>query len=139
MKRIQFDSYNVGDSIPNLEIPEITHMDLVRYSGASGDFNPIHTDPDFAKNVGLDETIAHGMYVMALVGRLITNWIHPKQLQSYGVKFKAMVKPSDKISCLGKIKRKKEEDGKKLITLAVQALVNEQICVSGDAVILCDE
>jgi acyl dehydratase len=52
----------------------ITRADLVRYAGASGDFNPIHWSERFARNVGLPGVIAHGMYTMALVGRAVTTW-----------------------------------------------------------------
>ena len=72
MKLICFTDYKIGDEIPGLKIATIQHADLVRYSGASGDFNPIHTDPEFAKSVGLSGTIAHGMYVMAQIGRMCT-------------------------------------------------------------------
>ena len=66
IKQIKFTDHEVGDSIPELKVGPIQHMDLVRYAGASGDFNPIHTNPEFAKKVGLGGTIVHGMYVMAL-------------------------------------------------------------------------
>ena len=55
--RIKFADYEVGSSIPELQVGPVGHMDLVRYAGASGDFNPIHVDPGFAKKVGLDGTI----------------------------------------------------------------------------------
>ena len=67
MQRIKYDDFQKGDEIPELKIGPIEHMDLVKYAGASGDFNPIHTDPVFAKDAGLDGTIAHGMYIMALI------------------------------------------------------------------------
>ena len=138
MKRINFKDYEIGDEIPALECKEIEHMDLVRYAGASGDFNPIHTDPDFAKKVGLGGSIAHGMYGMAQLGRLLTNWVHPAQLLSFGVKFKDMVRPGDSLKCTGKVKRKKEEDGQKLLILSLEAAVKDRVCISGEAKILCD-
>lgn len=136
MEKIKFDDYNQGDEIPSLEVGPIKHMDLVRYAGASGDFNPIHTDPEFAKEVGLDGTIAHGMYIMALIGRLCTNWAHPSQIKKYGVKFRGMTRPGEKVICTGKIKRKKEVEGEKLLTVAVQAANPEgEVKVSGELVV----
>lgn len=137
MERIKFDSFEKGDTIPELSSGPISHMDLVRYAGASGDFNPIHTDPEFAEKVGLGGTIAHGMFVMAQIGRLCTNWVNPAQMQSYGVKFKGMTKPGQTLKMSGKVKRK-NDDGK-LMTIAVQADTDDgTTVVAGEMVIACD-
>ena len=138
MKRIKYSDYELGDDIPELQCKRIEHMDLVRYAGASGDFNPIHTDPDFAKEVGLGGTIAHGMYGMAQLGRMLTNWVYPDQIKSFGVKFKDMIRPGDSPRCIAKIKRKKEENGQKLLILSLQTLVKDAVCISGEAEILCE-
>ena len=137
-KKISFTDYDKGDSIPELSIKPVVQMDLVRYAGASGDFNPIHTDPSFATKVGLDGTIAHGMFVMAQMGRYIGSWVHLSQLRSFGVKFRGMVRPGDQIVCSAVVRRKKEEeDGTKQITITVTASVDGEPRVSGDAVIIC--
>lgn len=136
---IAFDDYKVGDTIPVHATPRIAQMDLVRYAGASGDFNPIHTDPEYAKAAGLEKgTIVHGMYVMAQLGRLLSNWINPAKIKSFDVKFRAMVLPGEALSCEGKIKRKKEENGEKLLVVSVYAKVNDEVRVSGEALVLCD-
>jgi len=139
MKRIKFSEYEIGAKIPELRLGPVHHMDLVRYSGASGDFNPIHTDPEFAKTVGLGGTIAHGMYVMAQMGRMCSNWVSPAQIHFLGVKFKGMTKPGEQIVCTGEVKKKKEEDGKKLLTVSLQAS-NEQgeVKAAGDLIVACD-
>ena len=80
--KIEFDKIEVGHEIPSLTLPAITHANLVRYAGASGDFNPIHNDKEFAIANGLDGTIAHGMFVMALIGRACTNWADQNKLNS---------------------------------------------------------
>lgn len=139
MERIKFDAYEQGAEIPELQVGPVTHMDLVRYSGASGDFNPIHTDPDYAKEAGLPGTIAHGMYVMAQLGRVATNWAPPNQIESFGVKFKGMTLPGETVSCSGKVKRKKEADGKKLLTVALEAKGPDgKARVAGEIVVACD-
>ena len=139
MKRVKFDEYEVGATLPEHKIGPIKHMDLVRYAGASGDFNPIHTDPAFAEEVGLGGTIAHGMYIMAQVGRFSTNWVHPLQIKSFGVKFRGMSRPGETVICRGTVKRKKEVDGEKLLTIAVEA-VNEadEVKVGGELIVACD-
>jgi acyl dehydratase len=77
----------VGDQIPAQEFP-ITRADLVRYAGASGDFNPIHWNGRFAKEVGLPNVIAHGMFTMATAVRVVTDWAgDPGAVVEYGVRF----------------------------------------------------
>jgi acyl dehydratase len=76
-----------GDAIPEQDFP-VTRADLVRYAGASGDFNPIHWNERFAKDVGLPDVIAHGMFTMAVAARVITDWTgDPGALVEYGVRF----------------------------------------------------
>jgi acyl dehydratase len=78
---------NVGDQIPAQEFP-IRRGDLVRYAGASGDFNPIHWNERFAKDVGLPDVIAHGMLTMATAVRVVTDWVgDPGAVVEYGVRF----------------------------------------------------
>ena len=75
----------------------ITRADLVRYAGASGDFNPIHWSDRVATKVGLPGVIAHGMYTMALVGRAVTGWAgSPAAVVEYSVRFtRPVVVPDD--------------------------------------------
>ncbi|MFI6758703.1 MaoC family dehydratase [Micromonospora sp. NPDC050417] len=75
-----------------MELPvktfRVTRADLIRYAGASGDFNPIHWNDRFATKVGLPGVIAHGMFTMALVGRAVTEWAgSPDAVVEYGVRF----------------------------------------------------
>jgi acyl dehydratase len=66
----------------------VTRADLIRYAGASGDFNPIHWSERFATSVGLPGVIAHGMFTMALVGRAVTAWAGaPDAVVEFGVRF----------------------------------------------------
>ncbi|MEO3927547.1 MaoC family dehydratase [Plantactinospora sp. CA-294935] len=75
----------------------ITRADLIRYAGASGDFNPIHWSDRFATKVGLPGVIAHGMFTMALVGRAVTDWAgSPDAVVEYSVRFtRPVVVPDD--------------------------------------------
>jgi acyl dehydratase len=77
----------VGAVLPGQSFP-IARADLVRYAGASGDFNPIHWNERFATSVGLPNVIAHGMYTMALVVRVVTDWTgDPGAVVEYNVRF----------------------------------------------------
>jgi acyl dehydratase len=93
--------YTAGDELPPLEV-HVTRDQLVRYAGAALDFNPIHWNERFAKQVGLPDVIAHGMLTMALGGRVVTDWLgDPARLIEYGVRFtRPVVVPNDEKGAL---------------------------------------
>jgi acyl dehydratase len=96
MTLVTFDAVEVGEQLPNRSFP-ITRADLVRYAGASGDFNPIHWSARIAVGVGLPDVIAHGMFTMATAARLVTDWVgDPGAVVDYSVRFtKPVVVPDD--------------------------------------------
>lgn len=88
---VKYDEVEVGQEIPAVDY-QVRRVDLVKYAGASGDFNPIHWNERHAKAVGLPDVIAHGMYTMAQGGRFITDWVgDPGAVVDYGVRFSSMV------------------------------------------------
>ncbi len=88
-------SANAGDEIAARAIP-ISRADQVRYAGASGDFNPIHWNERYARNVGLPDVIAHGMFTMATAVRVVTDWAgDPGAVVEYGVRFTRPVVVAD--------------------------------------------
>ena len=91
-----FNELSAGQEIGSRTI-EVTRTDLVKYAGASGDFNPIHWNEKFAKEVGLPDVIAHGMFTMAEAIRVVTDWTgDPGAIVEYGVRFtKPVVVPND--------------------------------------------
>jgi acyl dehydratase len=94
--RPRWDDVEVGAVLPEQTF-EVTRRDLVRYAGASGDFNVIHWNERFARSVGLPDVIAHGMLTMAQAGRVVTDWAgDPGAVEEYGVRFtKPVVVPDD--------------------------------------------
>lgn len=94
--KISYDSVEVGTELPAQSFP-VTRATLVRYAGASGDFNPIHWNEKFAVEVGLPDVIAHGMFTMAEAIRVVTDWVgDPAAVVEYGVRFtKPVVVPND--------------------------------------------
>ncbi len=98
-----------GDEIPELKITPDKYL-TVRYAGASGDFNPIHIDEDFAKAVGLPGRILHGLWTMAQVARAATNAAGgPEKLQRLSVQFRGMGLPEVEIAVTGEVA--KVQDG----------------------------
>lgn len=94
--KISYSDVEVGTELPAQTFP-VTRDTLVRYAGASGDFNPIHWNEKFAKEVGLPDVIAHGMFTMAEAIRVVTDWTgDPGAIVEYGVRFtKPVVVPND--------------------------------------------
>ena len=93
---VSYDDVEPGYELPTRSFP-ILRADLVRYAGASGDFNPIHWNAAFAVGVGLPDVIAHGMFTMATAARLVTDWVgDPGAVVDYSVRFtKPVVVPDD--------------------------------------------
>jgi acyl dehydratase len=96
MGRPTFEAVAVGDTLTPRTFP-LTRLDLVRYAGASGDFNVIHWNQRLATSVGLPDVIAHGMLTMATAARLVTDWAgDPGAVVQYAVRFtKPVVVPDD--------------------------------------------
>jgi acyl dehydratase len=111
---VKYDDVEVGQEIPARTYP-VRRVDLVKYAGAAGDFNPIHWDEKFATSVGLPNIIAHGMFTMAEGGRFVTDWAgDPGAVVDYGVRFSSMVvvpyDDSAEIVISGKIEDKLDDN-----------------------------
>ena len=97
---VTYASVDKGTELPPRTY-QVTRLDLVKYAGASGDFNVIHWNERVARSVGLPDVIAHGMYTMAQAGRFVTEWAggDPGAVSDFGVRFSAMVPvPDDTVS-----------------------------------------
>ncbi len=89
----------VGDMREEVVIDNLTRTQLVMYAGASGDYNPVHTDEVFATKVaGYPTVFAHGMLSMGATARMLTNWVGDGRLTKYGVRFVAQVWPGDTLT-----------------------------------------
>ena len=116
-----YEDLQVGDAIPPLVKPPITHLQLVRYAGASGDFYPVHTDPKVGERIGTGGIIAPGLLIMGFVGQLLSDFVGPTALQSFAMRFTGMTYLDDVITCTGTITDKYEADGEGRIAGQVQA------------------
>jgi acyl dehydratase len=89
----------VGDAIEAVLVEDLTRTQIVQYAGASGDFNPLHTDDRYAREVaGYPGVFAHGMLTMGMTGRLLTDWAGDGRLVRYGVRFVQQVWPGDRLT-----------------------------------------
>ena len=119
--KVYYEDVQVGDAIPKLVKLPVSHLQLVRYAGASGDFNPLHTDPKFGELAGTGGIIAHGMLIMGFVGQMLSDYVGPTALRKFDVHFKGMTRIDDVITCTGTITEKHEVDNEGRITGKVRA------------------
>ena len=130
--KLYYEDVQVGDAIPKLVKSPLSHLQLVRYAGASGDFNPLHTDPKIGELVGVGGIIGHGMLTMGFVGQLLSDYVGPTALRKFGVRFKGMTRLDDVITCTGTITEKYETDAEACIAGKVQATdQNGEVKVAG--------
>ena len=116
---------NVGDTYEEQVVEDLKRTQLVQYAGASGDYNPVHTDEVFVTKVaGYPSVFAHGMLSMGMTGRMLTNYVGDGRLLSYGVRFTRQVWPGDTLTAKATVKAVREEEGGPVVDLDV-ATVNQ--------------
>lgn len=121
----------VGDSRSLVLVDDLTRTQIVQYSGASGDYNPVHTDDRFTTDIaGYPSVFAHGMLTMGMTGRVLTDWLGAEALTAYGVRFVKQVWPGDTLTATATVTEVRETDGQRLADLTVET-VNQD----GDAVL----
>jgi len=132
-----FDITNilVGHQIPETIIEPLQQQDLIKYAKASGDYNPIHLDKNFANNVGLDNVIVHGMLIMAHLGKSIANSMTTSYLKHFSVQFSSITTLGEKLICSGQVIKIEKEKEKKIISLNLKVLnLSNDIKILGKAI-----
>ncbi len=132
----------VGETLPVIGLEPVSRLDLIKYAGASGDFNPIHTIDEEAERAGLPGIIAHGMWTMGNLAKLFTPYLDEGFIETYSIRFKGMVFLGDVISLQAELKEKESDrlifevaavnqDGKRVLSgqvafsLAIQSFTNK--------------
>lgn len=126
----------VGDTHEAVVIENVQRTHIVKYAGASGDFNPLHHDDGIAQNMaGYPSVFAHGMLSMGLTGRMLTDWLGAASLKKYGVRFTKQVWPGDTLTARGEVTAVANDGGKQLVTVRVVTVnQNGESVVEGEAV-----
>ena len=119
--RVYFEDVKVGDELPPLVKGPIQQIQLTRYAGASGDFNPIHQDDEFARAAGMGGVFAHGMLSMGFVAQAVTDWAGAGRVRKIGVRFAGLVRLKDTVTCRGRVVGTSQKDGVNLVELDVWA------------------
>jgi acyl dehydratase len=129
--RVDLAEVRVGDTLP--EVSEtIERLDLVRYAGASGDFNPIHWSDEIARAVGLPGVIAHGMYSMGVATRMITGWAgDPARIRRLRVRFSNMIEPGQTLTAKGEVAE--VDGGRVLVRFHAEDSKGEKVLSKGEA------
>ena len=113
-KKLSFEQVQVGDEAPPLS-HTLTRTDLVRYAGASGDFNPMHHDEVAAKGAGQPSVFGHGMFSMGLLGTALTDYVGAGTVTNYKVRFSRQTWPGEELSTKIVVRAKRVEDGRNLV------------------------
>lgn len=130
------DRIQAGDAIPALRLPAISRTTLALFAGASGDHNPIHVDVDLAKAAGLPDVIAHGMLVMAYAGRALTTWLPQSRLRQFGVRFAAMTRVHDVLTCSGRVAERVEQGRERRVRVELSVTNQDgDVKLTGEAVV----
>lgn len=120
-RKLYFEAVHVGDELPALAKTPVDRVQLARYAGASGDFNPIHVDEVYARGIGMPSVYAPGMLVMGFLGQLVSDWARGAQLRRYSVRFVKMVWPGDTVVCKGRVTDRYGESGRYFAELELWA------------------
>ena len=131
---LEFDGVAVGDTADELR-HTLTRTDLVKYAGASGDFNPMHTDEVASRAAGLPSVFGHGMFTMGILAKAITDYVGVGNLKSYKVRFTKQTWPDEVLTTKVTVTGKREEGSEKLVDLECEVTNGDgETKVAGSAV-----
>lgn len=126
--------WSIGAEVSRLEVDPISRATLALYAGASGDHNPIHIDIDAARAAGLEDVIAHGMLVMAYLGRCLSQAVDQRRIERWSVRFTAMTRVGEAVSCRARLVEL--SDGR--ARLALTAAAAGEVKLQGEAIVRLD-
>ena len=136
MTSLAFDTVQVGDALPALELLAVDRTRLALFAGASGDHNPIHIDTDVARRAGMPDVFAQGMLGMAWVGRLLTRWAPQSRLRRFDVRFQGITHLGNAMHCSGRVVEKLQLGSERCVRVELLS-INQygQTKIAGEAVI----
>ena len=121
MTALQASKLAVGDHCEATLVEDLSRTQIVQYAGASGDFNPLHSDEPFATKVaGYPGVFAHGMLTMGITGRILTDWVGDGRLLRYGVRFVKQVWPGDDLTARAEVTAVRDSDDGPVADLVVE-------------------
>jgi acyl dehydratase len=124
-------AWNVGDELADLTLPPVTRLQLIKYAGASGDYNPIHTIDEAAEEAGLPGVIAHGMLTAAALSLPFSPYLEHGYVKELKARFSGMVYIGDEIAIGGHVSKKEDSEEGCFYTFEVYASNGESTVASG--------
>jgi acyl dehydratase len=130
----------IGDTYQEKIVEDLKRTQIIQYAGASGDYNPVHSDEVFAVKVaGFPSIFAHGLLTMGMTGKMLTNFVGDGRLTYYGVRFTSQVWPGDDLEAKATVEAIREDKGKNYVDLKVETFnQNGVLVLSGRASALID-
>ena len=120
----------VGETHTAQIVDDLKRTQIVQYAGASGDYNPLHTDEIFTTKVaGYPSVFAHGMLTMGMTGKMLTDYVGDARLTKYGVRFTNQVWPGDTLDSTATVKEIKDEGGQKIAVFDVETKNQDGVTV----------
>jgi acyl dehydratase len=120
----------VGDTHSSVLVEDLKRTQIVQYAGASGDYNPLHTDEIFTTQIaGYPSVFAHGMLSMGLTGTMLTDYVGVGALKKYGVRFTNQVWPGDTLTGKATIIEIRQEDDGKVVDLMIETTNQDNVSV----------
>jgi acyl dehydratase len=132
---LKASALKVGDTHKERVVENLSRTQIVQYAGASGDYNPLHTDEVYTTQVaGYPSVFAHGMLTMGLTSKMLTNYVGPGRLKKFGVRFTNQVWPGDTLDATATVEAIRDEDGGKVVDLKLSTTNQDgKEVVSGSA------
>jgi acyl dehydratase len=125
---LKASNVNVGDVHEEQVVKNLSRTQIVQYAGASGDYNPLHSDEVFTtKMAGYPSVFAHGMLSMGMTGKMLTNYVGDGRLTKYGVRFTSQVFPGDSLVAKATVTAIREENGEQIVDLDVSTTNEEGV------------
>lgn len=133
--RLDASDVAVGDTGPEVVVEDVSRVDIVKYAGASGDFNRIHVDEPYARERGNPSVFAHGMFTAGVAAHMVADWFGLNRVDTFGVRFTSRVWPRDTITAMGKITDVNDSDNARRVSADVQVVnQNEEEVLTGNAI-----
>lgn len=132
---LKASALKVGDTHSEVVVENLSRTQIVQYAGASGDYNPIHTDELYTvKAAGYPSVFAHGMLTMGLTGKMLTNYVGDGRLTNFGVRFTNQVWPGDTLTSTATVAALRQENGQNFVDLTLSTVNQDgKEVVSGTA------
>jgi acyl dehydratase len=120
---LQASKLKIGDTQSERVVENLSRTQIVQYAGASGDYNPLHTDDVYTREmIGYPSVFAHGMLTMGLTGKMLTNYVGDGRLTKFGVRFTNQVWPGDTLDVTSTVVAIHEEGGQNYVDLTLSTV-----------------